>query len=161
MWEPVLIRPYPWSVIRVGQNLRKKHEIAGSLWPCRVPVPGWIGLGGESGELCVVDYSASELVPLLNLLKDFAGSAGYDAAFSPDGTLAVIRKAPSLFGSVMSSSWAANPAARAEPRAAWPATASCAAPNVPIRGAPGKVLRLVVDYHAGRKHLPVVELVAA
>jgi len=56
---------------------------------------------------------------------------------------------------------ATNLALRVEPRAAWPTTSACAAPRVPIRGAPGQVFRLVVDYHAGRKHLPVVKLVAA
>ena len=42
-----------------------------------------------------------------------------------------------------------------------PAKAACAAPRVPIRGAPGQVCRLVVEYHASRKHLPVVKLAAA
>ena len=56
---------------------------------------------------------------------------------------------------------AAALAARFEPRAGRSAAASCAAPRVPARGAPGQELRLVVDYHAGRKHLPIVKLVAA
>jgi hypothetical protein len=56
---------------------------------------------------------------------------------------------------------AANLALRVEPRAAWPVTASCASPHVPIRGASSHVLRLVVEYHAGRKHLPVIKLSAA
>jgi hypothetical protein len=56
---------------------------------------------------------------------------------------------------------AANLASRVEPRAAWPMTASCATPHIPIRGAPGEMLRPVVEHHAGRKHLPVVKLAAA
>jgi transposase InsO family protein len=56
---------------------------------------------------------------------------------------------------------AASLAARVEPRAAWPAKSSCAAPCAAIRGMPGQMVRLVVEYHAGRKHLPVVMLAAA
>ena len=56
---------------------------------------------------------------------------------------------------------AAALALRMEPRASWLDTASCAAPRVASRGAPGQAFRLVVGYHAGRKHLPVVELAAA
>lgn len=56
---------------------------------------------------------------------------------------------------------AANSAACVEPRPAWPAAARCAAPYVPIRGVSGQMLRLVIDYHVGRKHLPVIRLVAA
>jgi hypothetical protein len=56
---------------------------------------------------------------------------------------------------------AANLAWRVEPRAAWPVTASCATPHVPVRGAPGEVLRLVVECHGGRRHLPVVRLAVA
>ncbi|OQB85564.1 MAG: Integrase core domain protein [Planctomycetes bacterium ADurb.Bin126] len=56
---------------------------------------------------------------------------------------------------------AASMATRVEPRAAWPAAAPCAAPRVPIRGAPGQRMRLVFEYHAGRKHLPIVKLAAA
>jgi len=52
-------------------------------------------------------------------------------------------------------------AARVEPRASWPATAPCAAPHVPVQGVRGQVLRLIVEYHAGGKHLPVVKLAAA
>jgi putative transposase len=56
---------------------------------------------------------------------------------------------------------AANLASRVETRVAWPATASCASPCVPVRSVPGQAFRLVVDYYGGRKHLPVVKLVAA
>jgi len=49
---------------------------------------------------------------------------------------------------------AGNLASRAEPSAVWPVTASCATPHVPIRGARGELLRLVVEQHAARKHLP-------
>ena len=56
---------------------------------------------------------------------------------------------------------AASLAARYEPRPAWPVKASCARPRVPIRGKPGQMLRLVVEYQAGRKHLPIVKLAAA
>ena len=55
----------------------------------------------------------------------------------------------------------ANLTPRVEPRAAWPSTAPCAAPRVPVCGVSGQSLRLVIDYHAGRKHLPIVRLAAA
>ena len=47
---------------------------------------------------------------------------------------------------------------RREPRAHWPSGAPCAKPGVPIRGWPGQPLELKVEFHAGRKHLPIVSL---
>ena len=47
---------------------------------------------------------------------------------------------------------------RIEPRPNWPPTASCAAPVTDIDSAPGQKVELVVSYHAGRKHLPVLQL---
>ena len=55
----------------------------------------------------------------------------------------------------------ANLAPRMEPRRAWPSTSPCAAPCVPIHGSREQSLRLVIDHHAGRKHLPIVRLTAA
>ena len=56
---------------------------------------------------------------------------------------------------------AASQAPRIEPRARWPRQAPCAAPQTPIRGKPGETVHLVVNYHGGRKHLPVISLVPA
>lgn len=53
---------------------------------------------------------------------------------------------------------AANQAARIEVRANWPPGAPCAAPIVPVDAEPGQKVELVVSYHAGRKHLPVIQL---
>lgn len=53
---------------------------------------------------------------------------------------------------------AANGTHRIEVRPYWPPGASCAAPAAPIDGEPGQKVVLVVSYHAGRKHLPIVEL---
>ena len=47
---------------------------------------------------------------------------------------------------------------RWEPRPHWPADASCASPQAKVRGKPGVQLRLLVDFHHGRKHLPIVTL---
>ncbi len=47
---------------------------------------------------------------------------------------------------------------RWEPRPHWPADARCASPQAKIRGEPGVQLRLVVDFHQRRQHLPVVTL---
>ena len=47
---------------------------------------------------------------------------------------------------------------RLEPRPQWPAGSSCASPPANIRGEPGDRLQLVVDYHQGRRHLPIVTL---
>jgi putative transposase len=52
----------------------------------------------------------------------------------------------------------ANEAPRWEPRARWPRRSKCASPQVPVRGPTGVKLQLVVDYHAGRRHLPIVRL---
>jgi hypothetical protein len=47
---------------------------------------------------------------------------------------------------------------RWEPRPHWPSESSSASPQVKVRGKPGVNLQLVVDFHQGRKHLPVVTL---
>ena len=47
---------------------------------------------------------------------------------------------------------------RLEPRVGWPADSSCAAPQAKVRGKPGQRLELVVSFHEGRQHLPVVAL---
>jgi transposase InsO family protein len=47
---------------------------------------------------------------------------------------------------------------RLEPRGHWPRRSPSAQPRVPIRGWPGQRLELDVQYHAGRKHLPIVTL---
>ena len=52
----------------------------------------------------------------------------------------------------------ANEAPRIEPRLEWPRDALCAAPYTSIRGRRGQKVELVVRFHAGRKHLPIVEL---
>ena len=50
---------------------------------------------------------------------------------------------------------------RWEPRELWPNDSSCASPQVKVRGKPGVNLQLAVDFHQGRKHLPVVVLMRA
>jgi len=52
----------------------------------------------------------------------------------------------------------ANETPRIEVRAHWPPAASCAAPAAVIDGEPGQNIRLALSYHAGRKHLPVIQL---
>ena len=53
---------------------------------------------------------------------------------------------------------AANEMDRSEVRQHWPPDASCAAPAAAIDGEPGQKVVLVVSYHEGRKHLPVITL---
>jgi len=53
---------------------------------------------------------------------------------------------------------AANKEPRIEVRPLWPPDASCATPTAAIDGEPGRKVELVVSYHAGRKHLPIVQL---
>ena len=53
---------------------------------------------------------------------------------------------------------AANEVDRIEVRPHWPPDASCAAPIAAIEGEPGQKVMLVVRHHAGRKHLPIVQL---
>ena len=53
---------------------------------------------------------------------------------------------------------AANEEPRIEARPHWPTEASCATPTAAIDGEPGRKVELVVRYHAGRKHLPIVQL---
>ena len=47
---------------------------------------------------------------------------------------------------------------RIEVRPQWPPGASCAGPEAAVDGEPGQKVMLVVRYHAGRKHLPIVQL---
>ena len=47
---------------------------------------------------------------------------------------------------------------RFEPRQQWPVGSGCASPPAKLRGEPSVQLRLVVDHHQGRKHLPIVTL---
>jgi len=47
---------------------------------------------------------------------------------------------------------------RFEPRPGWPIGSPCAFPPAKVRGRAGVCLKLAVDYHHGRKHLPVVTL---
>ena len=53
---------------------------------------------------------------------------------------------------------AANEAPRIEPRPHWPRGAPCAAPAAPVAGDAGRKVEFVVSYHAGRKHLPIIQL---
>jgi hypothetical protein len=39
-----------------------------------------------------------------------------------------------------------------------PIRSGCASPPAKVRGDPGACLQLAVDYHPGRKHLPIVTL---
>ena len=47
---------------------------------------------------------------------------------------------------------------RFEPRTRWPRRSRCAAPQVLVRGQPGVRLKLSVQLHAERRHLPIVTL---
>ena len=47
---------------------------------------------------------------------------------------------------------------RWEPKPNWPSDSSCASPQVKARGKQGVNLQLVVDFHQGRQHLPVITL---
>lgn len=50
---------------------------------------------------------------------------------------------------------------RFEPRPAWPRAASCAAPQVLVKGQPGVKLEIGVSFLAHRRHLPRVKLTRA
>jgi len=47
---------------------------------------------------------------------------------------------------------------RYEPRARWQKSFSCARPWALVRGSPGARLELNVEFHGGRRHLPIVRL---
>ena len=53
---------------------------------------------------------------------------------------------------------AANEEPRFEPRARWPIRLGAGGQQTGIRGSPGQRLALQIKYHAGRDHLPVVQL---
>jgi len=52
----------------------------------------------------------------------------------------------------------ANRRPRIEPRPRWPRSSPCAGPRTLVAGQPGDRLTLAVDFHKGRRHLPVVSL---
>jgi hypothetical protein len=47
---------------------------------------------------------------------------------------------------------------RFEPRSNWPRGAPCAKPSSLVKGRPGAKVGLQVEFHAERKHLPIVKL---
>jgi len=54
-----------------------------------------------------------------------------------------------------------RPASRAprwEPRNKWPRGSPCARPQTLVKGTPGVQTEVEVDFHAGRKHLPIVRV---
>jgi transposase InsO family protein len=53
---------------------------------------------------------------------------------------------------------AANTKPRIEPRENWPRGSPCAKPQTLVAGQPGDRFKLQVDFHEGRKHLPIVAL---
>jgi len=52
----------------------------------------------------------------------------------------------------------ANRQPRFEPRRQWPRGAPCARPWALVKGKSGVQLELAVGFHAGRRHLPIIEL---
>ena len=52
----------------------------------------------------------------------------------------------------------ANRKPRLEPRELWPRASPCARPQALVAGQPGDRFTIVVGFHAGRRHLPVVAL---
>jgi hypothetical protein len=54
--------------------------------------------------------------------------------------------------------FAANRKPRHEPRARWQKSVPCARPWALTRGSPGAKLELAVEFHHGRRHLPIVSL---
>jgi len=52
----------------------------------------------------------------------------------------------------------ANEQPRIEPRAKWTPKMKCARPHAAIRGDPGDCFSVRVDYHRGRRHLPVISV---
>ena len=52
----------------------------------------------------------------------------------------------------------ANRKPRSEPRARWPRASPCAKPWALVRGTPGAALELDVEFHATRRHLPIVRV---
>ncbi len=52
----------------------------------------------------------------------------------------------------------ANRRPRIEPRPRWPRSSPCAKPRTLVAGQPGDRFTLVVDFHKGKRHLPIVSL---
>ncbi len=53
---------------------------------------------------------------------------------------------------------AANRRPRIEPRRRWPRSSRCAVPRTLVAGQPGDRFAIAVDFHAGRRHRPIVTL---
>ena len=54
--------------------------------------------------------------------------------------------------------WPANGRPRIEPRTRWPRRSPCAGPRTLVAGQPGDRFKLQVDFHDGKRHLPIVSL---
>ncbi len=52
----------------------------------------------------------------------------------------------------------ANGRPRIEPRKRWPRRSPCAGPRTLVAGQPGDRFKLQVDFHDGKRHLPIVSL---
>ena len=52
----------------------------------------------------------------------------------------------------------ANEQPRIEPRRKWPRGSPCAKPQVAAQGNPGDAMILEIDYHEGRRHLPIIRV---
>ncbi len=52
----------------------------------------------------------------------------------------------------------ANRRPRIEPRKRWPRNAPCAEPSTLVAGQPGDRFTIEIDFHHGRRHLPIVSL---
>jgi putative transposase len=169
----VVLRFLGRVVARVGRAARHLVTDQGEQFHCTA-FQRWcrakgmrqrFGAVGKSGSIAVVERFLRTLkqestrvvavVPLLRraLCRELQLYASWYNAARPHTTLAGATPDEVYFGR--------RPACRMprfEPRPAWPRGSPCAKPQVLVKGQPGVVLDVMVNFQSGRRHLPRIIL---
>ena len=147
--------------------LEEYRERLGVDRPIPVQYVRWLGeaLRGNLGLSFTTSRPVSEVIlERLPATVELMGAAFLLSAILAlaVGTLGAVRPHSWLDGRTPNEVYfgrrAANRRPRIEPRRRWPRGSPCAGPQTLVAGQPGDRFNLHVDYHAGRRHLPIVTL---
>jgi putative transposase len=134
-------------------------------WCVRQDIQQRFGAIGKYGSLAVIERfirsmknACTRLLPIVPLARAAFGReldqyAAWYNADRPHARFGARTPHEIYFGS-----FPACRRPRYDPRERWPRRSPCAQPHALVRGRPGAVVELVVEYRGGRKHLPVVSL---
>lgn len=145
----------------VDQGREFKCEHFENIWCKAMNILPRFGAVGKHGSIAVVERFHRTIKELLRLITVPEDQAEFERElrlivawyneFRPHGTLG--GKTPS---EVYFSRPPANEQPRYETREYWPRGSPCAKPQVGVEGDPGAPIIVEIDYHKGRRHLPIV-----